>query len=174
MVKKIYVQLLQLDGVDQAKIDNLARLEDELTECEDRAIDTIVDAIEHLGPDDAAVKALGEDKGAAHMARGESTKLWAPLVDALNNLAEQKCTAAHGIRNPERGSLPPLSGRARIALEAQALPIDEKVRLLEAEAQELTQRLEAVANKRKELTWPRSPRWPRLRRGSSPRSFRPP
>jgi hypothetical protein len=30
-----------------------------------------VDAIGNLGPDDAAVKALGEDKGAAHMAGGE-------------------------------------------------------------------------------------------------------
>jgi hypothetical protein len=71
VVKKIYVQLLQLDGVDQARIDNLARLAEELTECEHCAIDTIVDAIGHLGPDDAAVKALGEDKGAAHMAGGE-------------------------------------------------------------------------------------------------------
>ena len=57
VVKKIYVQLLQLDGVDQARIDHLTRLEDELTECEERAIDTIVGAIDHLGPDDAAVKA---------------------------------------------------------------------------------------------------------------------
>ena len=105
VVKKMYVQLLQqLDGVDQAKIDNLARLEDELTECEERAIDTIVGAIDHLGPDDAAVKALGEDKGAAHMARGESTELWAPLVDALN--ASPRTIAAWRARYaiPPRGS----------------------------------------------------------------------
>ena len=31
VVKKIYVQLLKLDGVDQAKIDNLARLAEVLT-----------------------------------------------------------------------------------------------------------------------------------------------
>ncbi len=66
VVKKIYVQLLQLNGVDQARIDNLARLAEERTECEHSAIDTIVDAIGHLGPDDAAVKALGEDKGGTH------------------------------------------------------------------------------------------------------------
>ncbi len=52
---------------------------------------------------------------------------------------------------PREGSLPPLSGRARIPLEAQAQPFDEKERLLEAETQELTERLEAAANKRKEL-----------------------
>ena len=152
VVKKIYVQLLQLDGVDQVRIDNLAKLEDELTECEERAIDKIVDAIYHLGPDDAAVKALGEDKGAAHMARGGSTELWAPLVDALNALAEDNRRMAREIRNPpERNSTQARSERAHTKAEAQAQPFDEKVRLLEAEAQELTERLVAVANKRKEL-----------------------
>ncbi len=44
---------------------------------------------------------MGEDKGAAHMARGESTELWAPLVDALNALAEDNRCMAREIRNPE-------------------------------------------------------------------------
>ena len=64
-----------LDGIDQARIDNLALLAEELTELEHRAIDTIVDAVDHLGPGHLAVKALGEDNGAAHMARGDSTDL---------------------------------------------------------------------------------------------------
>ena len=64
------MELLLLDGVDQASIDNVTMNAEELTELEYRAIDTIEDVIGHLGPDHAAVKALGEDKGAAHMVDG--------------------------------------------------------------------------------------------------------
>jgi hypothetical protein len=80
VVKKIYVELLRLDGVDQAGIDNVAIKADELTELEHCAIDMIEDAIGHLGPDHAAVKALGEDKGAAHIAGVDSADLWAPQI----------------------------------------------------------------------------------------------
>lgn len=86
------------------------------------------------------------------MARGESTELWAPLVDALNALAEDNRRMAREMRNPpERKSTQARSERAHTKAEAQAQPFDEKVRLLEAEARELTERLEAVANKRKDL-----------------------
>ena len=109
------MQLLQLlvEGVDQARIGNLARLAEELTECEHCAIDTTVDAIGHLGPGDAPAKSLGEDKGVTHMARGKSTELWAPLVAALNDLAEYNSSEADKKRNPERASTPPMSERAR-------------------------------------------------------------
>jgi hypothetical protein len=124
---------------------------EELTELEHRAIDTIEDVIGHLGPDHAAGKALGEDKGAAEMAEGDSTDHWMPLVFALKDLAEQKRKNAHAIRDPERGSLPALSKRARSTAEAEARPFDDLAQWLEAEAQELTERLEAVTDKRKEL-----------------------
>ena len=86
---------------------------EELTELEHCAIDTIEDAIAHLGPDHAAVKALGEDKGAAHMPGGESTDLWAPLVDALKVVVKNNRDKAHTKRNPpERVSTQAMSGRA--------------------------------------------------------------
>jgi len=74
-----------------------------------------------------------------------------PLFFALKDLAEQKRKDAHAIRNPERGSLPALSKRARSTAEAEARPFDDLAQCLEAEAQELTERLEAVTDKRKEL-----------------------
>jgi len=167
VVKKIYVELLLLDGVDQASIDNVTMNAEELTELEHCAIDTIEDAIGHLGPDHAAVKALGEDKGAAEMAEGDSTDHWMPLVFALKDLAEQKRKDAHAIRNPEGGSLPALSKRARSTAEAEARPFDDLAQCLEAEAQELTERLEDVTSGRSSSWEKRRPWKPqkRLRRG---------
>jgi hypothetical protein len=127
--------------VDQARIDNFAKLAEELTERGTHAIDTIVDAIGHLGPDHAAVKALGKDMVAAEMAKGQPTDHWAPLVTALNDLAEHNRSKAYEKRNPRaRVSTQARSERALFAAEAQARPFDELVRLLEA-----------VADKRKVL-----------------------
>ena len=117
---------------------------------------------------------MGEDKGAAHMARVESTELWAPLVDALNALAEYNRSEADKKRNPERVSTQPMSERARTTAEAQARPFGELVRLLEADAQELTEHLEAVANMQKELDLAKDAVVASPSAGSSPRSFRPP
>jgi hypothetical protein len=62
------------------------------------------------------------------------------------------------MRNPRaRKSTQALSERARTAAEAQARSFGELVRLLEADAQELTERLEVVEDKRKELVFAASP-----------------
>ncbi len=67
-----------------------------------------------------AVKALGEDQDAAHMARGESTELWAPLVAALNDLADHNRPEADKKRNPERVSTQSMSERAHRRADAGA------------------------------------------------------
>jgi hypothetical protein len=65
------------------------------------------------------------------MAGGNSTDHWAPLIFALKDLAEQKRKDAHAIRNPERESLPALK-RARSTAKAEARPLDDLAKCLEA------------------------------------------